>query len=208
MELPISIRKSGVILVKRLSLVAFVLIFLVGCSNNQASQVATVEPQEKVAVQENSAAPEASIAEQKYHAMIGTGLSLEPFENKLTGLKWETHNQGSFLENISVSDEDNMVSFNFFGPKDDLKRLSISGIEHANSAEKSEATILYLVSFLREVIPKSTDQDAANLIIDAIDRMNKGEQEIVHEKNGNKIIFSSSKEYGMIAIDVVSAKNK
>ncbi|MGG4495604.1 hypothetical protein [Brevibacillus reuszeri] len=193
---------------KRLYLVAFVLILLVGCSNNQAEQVATVESQEKVAEQENTPAPEANIAEQKYHAMKGTGLSLEPFEQKLTGLKWEVHNPGSFLENISVSDKDNMVSFHFFGPKDDLKKLSISGYEHANSAEKNETTILYFVSFLCDVIPQSTDQDAAMLIIDAIDRMKKGEYEIVHEKNGNKIIFSSSKEYGMIAIDVISAKNK
>ncbi|KZE48838.1 hypothetical protein AV540_16385 [Brevibacillus parabrevis] len=179
-----------------------IVVLMVGCSSKA---VQTEAPAAEAPAAEATAK---SIAEEKYNAMGSTGLTIAQFKDQLGHLKWEVHNEGSLLEITRATDELNKVRLDFFGPKDNLKKVSVSGFVHADSEEKNEATILYLLGTLNQAMPDISDDKVIEIVTNAISKFSEGDMEIVHVHRGNKITLSGIKDYGAIAIDIVNANNK
>ncbi|AKF93373.1 hypothetical protein [Brevibacillus laterosporus] len=151
------------------------------------------------------------IAKEKYDAIRGLGLTIEQFKKKLDDagarLEWTVSNPGTILETAHAKDEVANVNFQFFGPENDLKRLSISGYI-TDDQIKSNMVVAYLQFFLKEVLPTYSPQDIVNLFEDSMNKLAEQKQEseprVVYEIDGKRLTIL--KIHNMIGIEVESDK--
>lgn len=140
------------------------------------------------------------------------GLTIEQFKKKLDDagarLEWTVSNPGTILETAHAKDEVANVNFQFFGPENDLKRLSISGYI-TDDQIKSNMVVAYLQFFLKEVLPTYSPQDIVNLFEDSMNKLAEQKQEseprVVYEIDGKRLTIL--KIHNMIGIEVESDKN-
>ena len=140
------------------------------------------------------------------------GLTIEQFKKKLNDagarLEWTVSNPRTILETAHAKDEVANVHFQFFGPKNDLKRLSISGYI-TDDQTKSSMVVAYLQFFLKEVLPTYSPQDIVNLFEDSMNKLAEQKQDseprAVYEIDGKRLTIL--KIHNMIGIEVESDKN-
>lgn len=200
---------------------------LVGCTSQKTTEEVKVEPtvavktEEKPQVKSDSDEldPESvkrvqKIARDKYEAKKGTGLTIEQFKKRFDSngarLEWTVSNPGTIAEIAFAKDKVANVDFNFYGPKNDLKRASMNS--YYGDSAKMDMFSVYLYSFLKETLPNYSQQEIADLFNDSLIKLSEQKQEsapeVIHEIDGKRITITSINEYYMLGIDVESDKNE